>query len=99
MASAIATDFSKVWWEDDAYVDSREEFPDPETVESPLKIEIGRYLTESLSEIPTSGALNDELELLRSAVIEGIITTNYDGLLETVFPLYKIGRASCRERV
>lgn len=44
MASAIAERFNPVWWESELYSSSRPAFPDPESRQSPLKIETGQYL-------------------------------------------------------
>lgn len=90
-ATAIAAQFKDVWWDDKDYAGSRDAFPSPRTSESPLKYEISRYLDGELSSIPTTGLEFEELELLRSAnAIEGVITTNYDGLLETIFPEFAV---------
>jgi hypothetical protein len=90
-ASAIADRFKDVWWESPDYAESRDLFPAPETSESPLKIEISRHLDTALSNIPASGLEYEELETLRSAAaIEGVITTNYDRFLETIFPEYAV---------
>lgn len=73
MASAIAERFNPVWWESELYSSSRSAFPDPESWQSPLKIETGQYLMEATKNVPSSGPLADELELLKDAVVEGII--------------------------
>ncbi|WP_420829436.1 SIR2 family NAD-dependent protein deacylase [Nannocystis pusilla] len=55
----------------------------------PLKVEVSNFLRaqcEKLRETP----LANELHLLRSAKFDGIITTNYDTILENVFPDYKV---------
>lgn len=90
-ASGIAARFKDVWWDSPDFAASRDSFPNPQNAESPLKIEIAQYLDEALSNLPNSGPEFDELEILRSAqAIEGIITTNYDGLLESLFPDYAV---------
>lgn len=90
MASAIAARFNSIWWESGDYQTSREAFPDPESGQSPLKIEVAKYLGEAAKNAPQSGPLAQELEWLKSAVVEGIITTNYDTLLETLFPTFTV---------
>lgn len=90
MASAIAERFNPIWWESELYSSSRSAFPDPESWQSPLKIETGQYLMEATKNVPSSGPLADELELLKDAVVEGIITTNYDTLLESLFPTFTV---------
>ncbi|MBD8102487.1 SIR2 family protein [Plantibacter sp. CFBP 8775] len=90
MASAIAARFNSTWWESDDYVASRNKFPDPETGQSPLKIEVAKYLAQAVDSVPQSGPLAEELELLKDAIVEGVITTNYDTLLEKLFPTFTV---------
>lgn len=86
MASLIAEDFHDVWWDSGDYDEHREKFDPPETRASPLKIEMASTFAQAVDKLPESGPLNEELEALRVAVLEGIITTNYDTILEYVFP-------------
>jgi hypothetical protein len=90
MASAIAARFNPTWWESDLYSASREAHPDPESAQSPLKIEVARYLGEATKSVPQSGPLARELDSLKDAVVEGVITTNYDTLLESLFPTFTV---------
>jgi hypothetical protein len=91
MASHIASEFHEVWWRDGEYSESRQRWA-KEIVdkESPLKVEVCNTLAELSSNLPTTGQLADELTLLRSAVVDGVITTNYDTLLETIYPQFKV---------
>ncbi|MFS0865985.1 SIR2 family protein [Microbacterium sp. 179-B 1A2 NHS] len=90
IASLIAEDFHDVWWDDAAYAHSRTANPAPRGDSSPLKIEISSYFAQAPSRLPADGPLRDELELLKKATIEGIITTNFDPLLETLFEEYSV---------
>lgn len=90
IASEIANDFHDVWWESPLYQASRLANPNPVNVASPLKIEIARLLADLPGQLPREGDLFEELELLRAATVEGAITTNYDPLLEAVFPDYRV---------
>ncbi|MEW2461170.1 SIR2 family protein [Microbacterium sp. NPDC047426] len=90
IASLIAADFHDVWWDDAAYEDSRAAHPSPNGHSSPLKVEIASYFAQAPSRLPTGGPLHAELELLKRATIEGIITTNFDPLLETLFDEYSV---------
>jgi hypothetical protein len=85
IASLIGEDFRDVWWESEQFKESRAAYPSPQTRLSPLKIEVARRLADVTGKLPTEGTLNEELEALRVAVVEGIITTNYDSSLEYVF--------------
>jgi len=85
-ASLIAEDLRERWWTDPEFVESRAAFPSPAGRESPFKYEVAKSLEDIVSRLPDVGPLNDELEALRVATIEGIITTNFDEILEYVFP-------------
>src|ERR1700756_5292756 len=50
IASLIAADVHERWWNDDAFLESRESFKEEATTdESALKIEIARYLSDCLN--------------------------------------------------
>ena len=88
-ASLIADAFYDVWWTSNKFRPSRDAWADQCTdVCSPLKIEIARRL--GASKAPTKKELRRELSLLGSCQVDGIITTNYDNLLEDVFDDYTV---------
>jgi len=85
VASEIAVVFHEVWWSDPRFEESRARFGDGLTsLEGPLKAEVARYSREAMSQVPVEGPRASELALLGRAVIDGVITTNYDGLMESV---------------
>ncbi|MBA2719661.1 MAG: SIR2 family protein [Chloroflexi bacterium] len=87
VASEIAVPFHELWWTDPRFEDSRNRYSDAVTTqEGPLKVEVARYMQGALAALPKAGPKVDELALLARAVIDGVITTNYDPLLESVFP-------------
>ncbi len=91
VASAIAEAFHELWWTDPRFADSRSAWAERiSTRESPLKVEIAKHTAAFLAALPASGPLADELALLAKAVVDGIITTNYDPLPEHVFPDYRV---------
>ena len=90
VASLIAEDFHDVWWSDANYQESREAHPAPKSTSSPLKIEIARYLSRSVENLPVEGLLADELTALRQSTIEGVITTNYDSVIDSLFPEFAV---------
>lgn len=90
IASAIADDFHDVWWDREEFEASRSEFPAPQGPSSPLKIEVARLLRGLGEQLPKDGEKFAELEQLRSATVEGIITTNYDSVLESIFPDFRV---------
>jgi len=57
---------------------------------SPLKIEISNDLRERSTKIKNDDKIKEELNLLKHSTIDGIITTNYDMLLESLLPDFKI---------
>lgn len=90
VASLIAEDFHDVWWRDDAYKESRKAHPAPKSTSSPLKIEIANYLSRSVEKLPKEGSLAEELATLQRSTIEGVITTNYDSIIDSLFPEFSV---------
>lgn len=90
VASAIAEQFHELWWRDQQFSESREEWSGRiRGRESALKVEVARHLASAADSLPTEGSLARELNLLRGAVVDGIITTNYDPVLEVLFPDFR----------
>ncbi|MEX3930022.1 SIR2 family protein [Paraburkholderia sp. BR10936] len=90
LASAMAKEFHPKWWKEKKYKDSRDQFSKQAgNDESALKFEIAKYIT-SAGMVTADAALLSELELFRQVVVDGIVTTNWDGLLEALFPDYKV---------
>ena len=92
VASALADEFHDVWWQEARFAASRADFGNGRlgTREGPLKAEIARHVDEALARLPADGELAHEIELLGEAVIDGVITTNFDRFLEQVFDDYKV---------
>lgn len=85
VASLIAREFHDLWWNDPAYEARRASDASLVTAsDSALKVEVSRYLSDIVNALPTSGPLADEIAMLRGAVIDGIITTNFDSILEHI---------------
>jgi hypothetical protein len=90
IASEIAAAFHEIWWTDPRFEESRALFSDGLTsVDGPLKVEVARYAEAAVDRISEDGPRGRELALIREAVVDGAITTNYDSLLERLFPDYK----------
>ncbi|MCQ5472458.1 SIR2 family protein [Pantoea brenneri] len=88
-ALLIAEDFHDLWWTSENYKESREKHSNVvKDKSSPLRIEISRYLIEKTESRKKDLELNDELEILKSCDVDGIITTNWDILIEHLFPDY-----------
>jgi hypothetical protein len=87
VASEIARELHPIWWSSANFEASRAKYPhDSKNRESALKIEISRYLEQVGETRLTDPLLAQELEVLPRVTIDGIITTNWDLLLEQLFP-------------
>lgn len=92
IASALAQAFSPIWWKDARYEAQRAQYRDiVKEVDSALKVAVAEYLKANEKLAPNSPGLADallreELEHLKAAVVDGVITTNYDSLTDEVFP-------------
>ena len=90
LATLLAKDFHEFWWKDDYFKDSREKNRILSVnEESPLKIEISEYLQNIKGQLTEDEGLLKEISLLQQAVIDGVITTNWDLFLENVFKDFK----------
>lgn len=95
-ASHIAKEFHPIWWNERKYAKQRKEFKS--TVrdgERAFKVAVAEYFREK-SKLSTGvpGVDNEdyaiEISHLKNAVVDGIITTNYDLLAEQLFPQFPI---------
>ena len=91
VASLLAEDFHEVWWKSGTYADNRTVYVNDATQrDSPFKIEICHYLKGI--DLACKDELLQEVNGLREAVVDGIITTNWDLFLENVFPDFEVFR-------
>jgi SIR2-like domain len=91
IASLIADELHPKWWREAKFKDHRGRFKGQlHHSDSALKAEASLYLADSIKRLPTQGALAEEIDLLRGAIVDGVITTNFDPLLENVFPDFKV---------
>ena len=85
VASLIGKDFNEIWWGDEKYKTSRDEYASlAKSSYSPFKYEISRQLKDKEKAINKD--LDGEIALFKKVNIDGIVTTNWDTLLETFFP-------------
>lgn len=87
LCDIISNDLDKIWYKDERFKYTREKYKEQISQRNipPIKIEIAEYLT-TLKEKDLN--LQPEIEALKSISthsISGIITTNYDDLLEDLF--------------
>lgn len=91
VATLMAQVFHEIWWTSSDFAESREKFKvECSGPESALKIEIAAYIRERSSEQMDDPQLADEIALLRMAVVDAVITTNWDTLLEDLFPDFHV---------
>lgn len=86
IASLIAEELHEIWWSDAKYAASRDAFStasNPE-ISAPLKYEVAKYINRKKPS--RKKEYQAELEALKNVNIDGIITTNWDNLLEEIFP-------------
>lgn len=90
LASGMAKELHPKWWKEKKYQDSRDQFSNMATTdESALKFEIAKYIAAA-GTVTENETLAAELELFKNVVADGIVTTNWDGLLEALFPDYAV---------
>lgn len=90
-AGLIAKDFHEIWWKDEKFAESRAKYKDnTNLVADALKNEICEYLSRVDLTGDPDEVLQNELTILRNANVDGIITTNWDFLLEEIFPEYRV---------
>lgn len=90
VATEIAQDFFEIWWSDD-YKALRESIAvGPTTKEDCLKYAIAKYVGDREASQIDKAFASKEVEALKSASIDGIITTNWDQFLDKLFPDFKV---------
>ncbi|NLX26174.1 MAG: hypothetical protein GXY61_09495 [Lentisphaerae bacterium] len=93
VSSRIEQEFNNVWLTNKAYRRDREFFQDQvKQGVSPFKLAVARFFSEAEKQT-ADGHLLDELSCLTNVgkrSIAGVITTNYDQLIEEVFSGYKV---------
>lgn len=91
-AKKIAKEFNEYWWSSDLYKDSVEKQSNKIVDEtSALRLEISRHLIDlGSAKRPKDDIYKEEIKYLSSLNVDGIITTNWDNFLETLFPDYKV---------
>ncbi|MCK2200195.1 SIR2 family protein [Corynebacterium callunae] len=86
VASQIAEKFHDPWWEAAEYAHQREQYPDALGAGTVLKIAIAEYLKDIEQVAVQNSEHNPEIEAMRTAVVTGVVTTNYDTYSESIFP-------------
>lgn len=88
LATILAAEFHENWWMLDKFENSRNKNKNEakKGTQLPFKIEISEYVSKQ-SKINKEH--KEEIELLKKAIIDGIITTNWDIFLNETFPEFK----------
>lgn len=88
LASQLAEEFHEVWWKSPNFKESRTRFKSIAggKKDAPFKIQLSEIIREKSVE---SEKYSKEISLLKSSVIDGIVTTNWDLFLENSFDDYK----------
>jgi hypothetical protein len=87
----MAEDFHEVWWSNAAYAQSRERHQTKITERTgPLRVEICDYLKSVKLADHAKGQYADEVAALSRLNVDGIITTNWDTFLQSLFPDYRV---------
>lgn len=91
-ATKLEEAFREHWFRSDEYADSRAMWQEKVagSMGLPLKVEVSRYLDSLLEDFEPPESLKLEWDLFTQSTIDGVITTNYDGLLARAFPGYRI---------
>ncbi|WP_220396224.1 SIR2 family protein [Arenimonas terrae] len=90
-AGLLAKDFNEHWWSSPDYKDSVEkEKARIKDSTSALRIEISRYLLTLDQAKAKKSKYYQEFEMLAGLNVDGVITTNWDQLLEQIFTGYKV---------
>ncbi|SAK49133.1 hypothetical protein AWB80_01306 [Caballeronia pedi] len=91
VAALMAEDFHEVWWTHEAYAASREKHgKNIGERTGPLRVEICDYLKSAGLPDLSQHKYGDEIAALSRLNVDGIITTNWDTFLQSLFPDYRV---------
>ncbi|WP_297807399.1 SIR2 family protein [uncultured Alistipes sp.] len=90
-ASLIAKDYHQAFWEYESFEYLRAKYQKRiKSTTSALKISIANYLQNLNGNWLIDNEYAEEIKLLNNLNVDGIITTNWDTLLEQLLPDYKV---------
>jgi len=89
LASNLAKEFHEIWWKETEFKASRDanKVNAKERQDAPFKIQLADVVREKAK---TNTFYKTEIDLLKSSVIDGIVTTNWDNFLESIFDDFKV---------
>jgi hypothetical protein len=84
IATNLAEIFHEYWWNNDSFSESRKQNSKIAKIgiEEAFKIELSKFVDSKKEHL---NVLEDEIELFSQAVISGILTTNWDSFLQSIF--------------
>jgi len=87
LCDMISDDLDKIWYTSDKFEDNRNKYEDLILHQHvpPIKIEIAEHINSFTEYLPGKEQELDSLNKLSTHSISGLITTNYDSLLEQIF--------------
>nr|WP_319999943.1 SIR2 family protein [uncultured Draconibacterium sp.] len=86
IASLIANELHERWWTSGNFRKSREDFKNKAAIseQSPLKYEIAKYILSK--SVTKKEDFLKEINAFKTINVDGIITTNWDNFIESIFP-------------
>lgn len=88
VGSDIAAAFFEVWWKSDEYSAEKNAVGNTMVnMEFPLKYQVAKRFADAHKELLPQ--YQQELDALKEVRIAGIVTTNYDSILEHLFPTFE----------
>lgn len=89
LATNLAKEFHEIWWKASEFKTSRDQnkAEAKERQDAPFKIQLAEVV---VTKAKINNSYKTEIDLLKSSVIDGIITTNWDVFLESLFKDYKV---------
>lgn len=90
-ASYMARDYNEWWWAAAETADIRKEFSHLVKAQSDaIKVDIASYMASFSLDDARKSVFGAEIAILSDVSVDGIITTNWDCLLDELFPDYKV---------
>lgn len=89
IASNLAEEFHEYWWKSEKYNGSREKHSRIAGLDTEIafKIELSNFVNKSIKQ---DGTLDNEITKLSSAVVSGILTTNWDNFIQNTFVEFQV---------
>ena len=96
ISEVIAQALHEIWWNSHSFIRVRQKYHRfIKSRDSAFKIEISRYVHRESRQFRRNSKnlsknLSQEIEYLKMAIIDGVVTTNWDLFLEEIFPDFRV---------